>query len=104
MGMLSTKKKLAAGVVAAMVLIGGFPATAQAATTSASGSHSCRPGEQVYLRITLDSYGPVIVSGGSQPIAQSGTDLFITLKKKTASWKVSAPTGVATINDGCTGM
>ncbi len=87
-----------------MILIGGFPAAAHAAMTYASGSHSCRSGEQVYVRITLDSYGTVIVAGGSQPIGQKGTDFFITLKKRTASWSVTAPTGIATINDGCTGM
>lgn len=124
----SNRKRSALGIgaaVAALVMLGGVPAGASAAeperamgigegahqadagilaVTTASGSRSCRPGEQVYVRITLVNSGKAAVAGNFIPRVAVGLDHFFELGVRSADWEASAPGGIQTINDGCTSM
>lgn len=72
--------------------------------TSASGSHTCGPNQQVYIRATLDDWGAATItktgSGGFSTV-QIGVDLYYAFGSSTVGWEVYAPSGIATISDGC---
>lgn len=74
--------------------------------TTATGSRTCGPQQQVYVRFTLDNYGTATVTKqgtGGTSVVLIGTDLFHVFGASTVSWKVTAANGngIATINDGC---
>lgn len=72
--------------------------------TNASGTRTCGPNQQVYLRMTLDGAGAATITKtgtGSYSVVRIGPDIYYVFGVSSTGWKVYAPPGIATISDGC---
>jgi hypothetical protein len=100
---LKNRKASAIGICAAMALVTATAMSAQAATTSVSGSLSCPVGQVVWVSVTTqNSAKAVFYSGTAVRYTDFGgyTHSF-NYGTRTVNWRVESSGNIDTVSDWC---